>query len=66
MNMTVFLLKKLILILNFSFFFCSNLGLFTQTCGLSTENNNPLYLLIIISNNFFFLQKCKHAHILFT
>ena len=34
MNITVFLLKKIIFILNFSFSMCSNLGLFAQTWGL--------------------------------
>ena len=33
MNIRVFLLKKIIFILNFSFFMCLNLGLFTQTWG---------------------------------
>ena len=39
MNITVFLLNKFIFILNFSFLMSSNLSLFPQTWGLSTENN---------------------------
>ena len=38
MNITVFLLKNFIFILNSSLFMCSNLGLFAETWGLSTEN----------------------------
>ena len=39
MNIMVFLLKKFIFILNFSFLMSSNLGLFPQTWGLRTEYN---------------------------
>ena len=67
MNMTVFLLKKFIFILNFSFFMCYNLGLFTQNWGLSTENNETsIFRCKSINSNTFLLKKFKHAHILFT
>ena len=35
MNITVFLLKKIIFILNFSFLMSSNIGLFFSNLGLS-------------------------------
>ena len=38
MNNTVFLLKKFIFILKFSFFMSSNLGLFPQTPGFSAKD----------------------------
>ena len=60
MNITVFLLKKIISILIF-LLMCSNLGLFTPTWGLSIEIIKSLIFICksIISDTFL-LQKCKH------
>ena len=61
MNITVFLLNKFIFILNFSYLMCSNLGLFPQTWGLSTENNWILNLYFIKSIIIYtFLLTCTH------
>ena len=61
MNITVFLLKKFIVILYFSFFMCSNLGLFAQTWKII---KSLIFTSKSIISNTFILQKCKHAHIL--